>query len=517
MTVLLLKPYATFAQGATVDLDNATESALVTQGLATYTNNPGPEFSPLTAAEQQQLRDSANPTGPNFGAVAAINFNSRGPRTMLAISDSKGVSWVDGSQLGFGSANSPPPIDGYGGFTNQSYGFALSWPAYAAMASRGAIRLLQGAALPSWTTASVDQWWDTRVANQRPDIVVLEIGFNNIFGASDSTVDAVIAALKAWWTLRTTQIRLWGGMPVWSTQVTVPTTWGGYTVAKKLAQQKFVSWIRQNAAAQGAALFDFARYVTDSAKTGLNAGEALAAYGADLVHPSNTYRRTLGYQLWNDVLQYMTTRTDYLSNSAFATGLLNWSDPMFLSTSGGSIGTSAGALPTGCQAWVAGPETTYAVQVTADGNWVQVTTNTATIGTAIIGNTASQPGVAVVGSASSPQLVAGATLRCMFDLEVQNATSLYGINFALQVAGTFNGTAGTNIAAGGGIGMGSAVPGFSADAGLYTGTVSFDLKIPLGYTAFSGLIFFIRGQAAGSAVGTNQWRFRRLTIEQLQP
>jgi hypothetical protein len=56
MTVLLLRPYATFAQGATVDLDNATEASLVAQGRATYTVNPGPAFEPLTAAEQQTLR-----------------------------------------------------------------------------------------------------------------------------------------------------------------------------------------------------------------------------------------------------------------------------------------------------------------------------------------------------------------------------------------------------------------------------------------------------------------------------
>lgn len=62
MTILLLRPYATFAQGATVDLDNATEAALVGQGRATYTVNPGPFFSPLTAAEQQLARDGGAST-----------------------------------------------------------------------------------------------------------------------------------------------------------------------------------------------------------------------------------------------------------------------------------------------------------------------------------------------------------------------------------------------------------------------------------------------------------------------
>lgn len=62
MTVLLLKPYATFAQGATIDLDNATEASLVAQGLATYTANLGATFLPLTAAEQQAIRDGGGET-----------------------------------------------------------------------------------------------------------------------------------------------------------------------------------------------------------------------------------------------------------------------------------------------------------------------------------------------------------------------------------------------------------------------------------------------------------------------
>ena len=57
MTILLLRPYATFAQGSTIDLDNATEAALVGQGRATYTVNPGSAFAPLTATEQQRTRD----------------------------------------------------------------------------------------------------------------------------------------------------------------------------------------------------------------------------------------------------------------------------------------------------------------------------------------------------------------------------------------------------------------------------------------------------------------------------
>jgi len=58
MTVLLLRPYATFAQGATVDLDNATEAALVGQERASYVGaSPGAAFAPLTPQEMQAVRD----------------------------------------------------------------------------------------------------------------------------------------------------------------------------------------------------------------------------------------------------------------------------------------------------------------------------------------------------------------------------------------------------------------------------------------------------------------------------
>jgi hypothetical protein len=59
MTIILSAPYGTYASGATVDLDNATEAALVAQGRAAYSgSSPGAVFSPLTPVEQQALRDN---------------------------------------------------------------------------------------------------------------------------------------------------------------------------------------------------------------------------------------------------------------------------------------------------------------------------------------------------------------------------------------------------------------------------------------------------------------------------
>lgn len=74
MTVTLLKPYAAYAQGASVDLDNATEASLVAQTLATYTTNPGSSYYPLTAVEVQALRDGGGSTLTSAQAVAVASL-----------------------------------------------------------------------------------------------------------------------------------------------------------------------------------------------------------------------------------------------------------------------------------------------------------------------------------------------------------------------------------------------------------------------------------------------------------
>jgi hypothetical protein len=61
MTITLNAPYSIYVSGASVDLDNATEAALVVQGRAVYTVNPGSVFFPQTPKEIQDQRDIATP------------------------------------------------------------------------------------------------------------------------------------------------------------------------------------------------------------------------------------------------------------------------------------------------------------------------------------------------------------------------------------------------------------------------------------------------------------------------
>jgi hypothetical protein len=71
MTITLNTPYSVYGAGATVDLDNATEAALVAQNRAVYTVNPGSVFFPLTPKEIQELRDSA-PSASQSAVAASI-------------------------------------------------------------------------------------------------------------------------------------------------------------------------------------------------------------------------------------------------------------------------------------------------------------------------------------------------------------------------------------------------------------------------------------------------------------
>lgn len=72
MSVLLRRAYATYAAGETVNLDNETEATLVAQSFGSYVVNPGSAFFPLTAAEQQNLRDSGVTTSGR-GSLTVID------------------------------------------------------------------------------------------------------------------------------------------------------------------------------------------------------------------------------------------------------------------------------------------------------------------------------------------------------------------------------------------------------------------------------------------------------------
>jgi hypothetical protein len=97
MTITLNAPYATFASGASVDLDNATEAALVAQGRAVYSVNPGSVFFPLTPKEVQDLRDSAPVVAQS--AVAASITGTLTATTLATVTIPAGQIGANGQVL----------------------------------------------------------------------------------------------------------------------------------------------------------------------------------------------------------------------------------------------------------------------------------------------------------------------------------------------------------------------------------------------------------------------------------
>jgi lysophospholipase L1-like esterase len=94
MTIILSQSYGAYANGATVDLDNATEAALVAQGRASYSGTaPTSAFQPLTAAEQQNLRDvyltsSGGPAVTSQQLASIASSGTFGKPLRCAIGDS---------------------------------------------------------------------------------------------------------------------------------------------------------------------------------------------------------------------------------------------------------------------------------------------------------------------------------------------------------------------------------------------------------------------------------------------
>lgn len=106
MTVLLTKPYGLYNAGATIDLDNVTEAAIVGQGLGIYTVNPGSSYSPLTAAEQQDVHDKLATVVT--GTTSALTAGGRTLIDLASANSSNGAvicDWTNNGALSMVSSN----------------------------------------------------------------------------------------------------------------------------------------------------------------------------------------------------------------------------------------------------------------------------------------------------------------------------------------------------------------------------------------------------------------------------
>lgn len=97
MTVILNAPYAVYSAGDTVNVDDATEAALVAQGRASYIVSNAGQFQPLTPAEQQTLRDGGLAT-----LTAAQQLIAQNLTASTATAATRSSRLVTGLDQGFG-------------------------------------------------------------------------------------------------------------------------------------------------------------------------------------------------------------------------------------------------------------------------------------------------------------------------------------------------------------------------------------------------------------------------------
>jgi len=432
--------------------------------------------------------------GANFYLIYTPNIIGN-ELTMISVGDSIFQTSANGNVFGYGN---PPGTNG----TAQKNSIC----AWAAAKSKGNIVLLNGAAVAGWKTSDVDAVWDINVAAKKPNIVVLEIGFNDIFGTtSDSEAITAVANLKTWVPNRIKDVKGWGGLVILTTLIPAPTTWPSYSAAKRLLERNYNIWLRRNATSLGVKLFDMESIVIDPASTG---GEALTTYSTDKVHPNTLYRRLIGEALFTNILSQLVPNQDILHKSRYA-GDLRFPDPLFYTTGGTVTGLAGGsALPQYWQPWAAAGETTAIIEAASDsiGNWIKVTT----VAAGALVTSTNAPGVAAnfgTQFLAGGVPVAGDRFRLRLEIEVVSSETFSGVQAVLQL-GAVSGNA-YAVAAVTPLGSNYTTADPNASSGIWT---SDEIVIPAGETINAAFLWI---QGFHAAAGTNVWRFRRVVVEKL--
>jgi lysophospholipase L1-like esterase len=208
MTVLLLQPYGTDPKGATRDYDNATEAALVAQGMATYTSNPGSSFGPLTPTEVQAIRDA----GIGVQGTVAVTANSTGLSAAGSVipSSRRRSSQVRIATFGDSTAELGPTTTDITKFVGamgasvsnispERWGASNDYPSAYLVANGGVSgetttqMIARAAAAASTTRKSIQD-----VIDLRPDIVIVRAGgINDLAGLTTGNYDTTVATSLA--------------------------------------------------------------------------------------------------------------------------------------------------------------------------------------------------------------------------------------------------------------------------------------------------------------------------------
>lgn len=316
----------------------------------------------------------------------------------------------------------------------------IAW--WACAYSSGKLTLGSTCSVGGWSTKNVDTYWKVRVLDKKCRFVMMAIGLNDIFGATDGTVTSVENNLRIWYKDKCTQITQNGGIPVIVTQVPVPFAYS--SVAKRTAQANHNQWRRDYAKANGYPLLDVAYYVTDPSSVN---GDPYAGYTqTNSPHIGKELIRFLGEMAWKDVFSnfFMGGETK-LTTSKFAGNNL-FANPM-LTGAGGNLNSGVGAVPDNTWGWMTGSHTTYSSVDSTDailpiagapviGKWVKVSTNIASIPTASGASKQSSATPGLLFMTSGSAISAGDKISCSAEVEVLTPNTLTGFNIVLSLNGT---------------------------------------------------------------------------------
>lgn len=348
MTILLLRPYATFAQGATVNLDNATEASLVAQGRATYTVDPGPAFEPLTATEQQDLRDFlAN--GATVGSSAASTRS--GPLIVAALGDSitqfAVLNGVTINQIAYESQ----------GFLTWAMAFskgALMCPFVGTVGTAGALVNYNRAISGETAEECLARVPELDALPRKPDLCSILIGTNNLTEAPSQTADSIAEAVIA----VSDAVLSRGITPVLCTILPrgngTAAGWGSLTAGQIATARGRLMEVNRRlrayaAITPGVRLADTFSAVCNFANA---TSDADVQYQPDYLHPNAWGAIRVGQAWWNAVESIVPAVVDYFAGTGDAFDATNNPNGSMLTLNygagGGTAGTGvSGTVPAG--------------------------------------------------------------------------------------------------------------------------------------------------------------------------
>lgn len=404
--------------------------------------------------------------------------------------------------------------------SQQQWFDSVAW--WAAAYSSGAVRVQSRCAVGGWMTADVDEHWQAQVADKLVKFVVLGIGLNDIYAATDGTVAAVEAELRSWYAAKVKEVMAWGGVPIVQTTFPCGSSYFASTALKRIAAFNHNKWRRAFAAELGVPLLDAESLIIDPASATAEPYTALMQENGS-PHAGKEIIRTLGKMLWDQTLSKMVPSVGFEQSNKYAANQI-FSNPGFSGTDGNvNGGNVASVLPSSVWGWQTASHTTYSVQASTDSKlqyagapvkspWVRVSTDVSAIPVAAAGSTQSSAMPGLLFFSSGLNLDVGDVVKAQVEVEFVTPNTLIGLDYSLQVSG------GSDVI--GDIAASAFTPGSNADNAkneIKSPTVITLPPLELAITEAGtgvGVWFTINPKFSGvsGATGTAVWRVRNVKV-----